>query len=295
MSEKVQLDHVLLDVDFLDKPKIVALMTRYGHVSALFLIQVMATLSKATNAEMDVYAAYGLACKFSISIEDAKAIVAHCVKEGILNLQNEILSNTRVTADQEKLAAARKRKADNQKAYRERVNSNPGDGHVTITEMVTPVTATVTDTVTDTEQYKEIVSRSDVHSESETPPNLDDANRDLWGLSMRCFAPIVGNEPFLKTNAYIQNARRPLKVWPRLWLSQRQVFEIMQEYDSRGLEKSEWERCFNRAQADVGTAMDKGQKPETSKCYQWLIGYILEEALGIKKQELINKKIQARA
>lgn len=140
MADKVQLDYALLDVDFFDKPKTVALMGRFGHISALYLIQVILTLSKATDAVMDVYAAYGLGSRYGISIELSKEIIAYCVKENMLSLQGETLTQQRVAEDQERLAEKRRKDAEYQKQRRQ------GKRRDDVENDQAPVPVTVTDT-----------------------------------------------------------------------------------------------------------------------------------------------------
>lgn len=192
--ERVQLDHVLLDVDFLCKPKVVALRARHGHVSALYLIQILATLSNATNAEMDVYGAYGLGAMFEISIDNAKAIVEHCVKEKMLSLNGEILTQRRVAEDQEKLAARRKRDSDSSKAYRNRLRDTAHQTDAStddsIENIITPVT--VTDPVTGIES-KDLKKNS--KPKLTFPPS--------WG-----FATL---EAFSEWQAYRKEIKKPLK------------------------------------------------------------------------------------
>jgi hypothetical protein len=163
MAERVQLDYILLDCDFLNKPKIVALSSRYNYVAVLYYIQILCALSRATNAKMDIYAAYGMANQFEISKADAKEIIEYCIKNKLLQCEDDVITQSRVAEDQEKLAEARKRRNEAQEKYRlkkeaeeksrldelERLKKLSCDNHIIIENTITPDTDTITDTDTE--------------------------------------------------------------------------------------------------------------------------------------------------
>lgn len=290
MTDRVQLDHVLIDVDFLDKPKVVALMARYGHVSALFLIQVMATLSKATNAEMDVYAAYGLGAKFFIPLDQAKTIVDHCVKEEMLSLNGELLTQRRVAEDQEKCAVARARKAENQRLYRERQRLLLEDNNVIDNaiheESASPVTDT--DTVTDTEDLNKNSLPKTITEICARPENLTKPEIELWVIAGKAFPPDESDKPWRKSASYISHRRRPLRDFPNIWISHKELFDALKIYDSKGLSPDEWLKCFADCETRAKSAVVSGKPPDRLPTPSWLSSFILD---GVLEQHLRDLKI----
>ena len=110
MKPRAQLDHALIHVDFTDKPKIKSLLGEFGEYgihAQFFVIKMILALSRATNAEMTISAAKGIAWELRIESK-ADAIIEYCFKEGIFfRVGEDKLSNDMVAEDQEKLAADR--------------------------------------------------------------------------------------------------------------------------------------------------------------------------------------------
>lgn len=108
MKSRAQLDHVLLDVDFFDKPKARALLFKFGPLAQLYLIKLYAALSRATNAIISQDAALGIAWELRIE-SGALEILDFCISEEMLERVEGGISSARVAEDQEKLANARER------------------------------------------------------------------------------------------------------------------------------------------------------------------------------------------
>jgi hypothetical protein len=104
-----QLSHLLIDVDFLDKPKVKALLHRFGPLAQFYLIKIYMALSRATDAEMSIDAAKGLA--WEIRLEDEADAILECLleQEMLHSPRAGIISSERVAKDQEALAESRER------------------------------------------------------------------------------------------------------------------------------------------------------------------------------------------
>lgn len=141
-KNRVQLSHVLIDVDFFDKPKIIALGEKLGQPAIHLLIRVYAAMSKATDAEIDVSCIEYLAR--IIGFKDLANFLTYCVERGILceGSQPYMLTNIRVIEDQEKLAKNREESRLRQEKLRDKRVTNALPTRL-------PDTDTVTDTVLD--------------------------------------------------------------------------------------------------------------------------------------------------
>ncbi len=108
-NKRAQLDHLLLDADFFDKPKPRALIFKFGPIAQLYLIRLYAALSRATNAEISLDAALGVAWELRIE-EQATAIINFCLEqEMLIKTQSGLLSSKRVADDQERLYQTREK------------------------------------------------------------------------------------------------------------------------------------------------------------------------------------------
>lgn len=106
-KSRAQLHHVLLDVDFFEKPKIIALAEKLGQLAPLLLVRIYAAMSKATDAEIEVSCVEYLARV--IGFTDVAEFLTYTIERGILCEGSKpfLITNSRVAQDQEKLAKAR--------------------------------------------------------------------------------------------------------------------------------------------------------------------------------------------
>jgi len=105
VSERAQLKHVLLDVNFFSKAKVIELgeeFGEYGELAQLFLIKVLALMSSATDGKVSRVAARG--CRGSIPKDIAEKVIEFCIHRQIFeDLNNGEITNSRVRDDQESL------------------------------------------------------------------------------------------------------------------------------------------------------------------------------------------------
>ncbi len=103
-----QLKHILLDVDFFDKPKVKGLLYKFGHSSGLFLIRLYMALARATGATISQEAAQAIA--YEMRIDDrADDILGYCIDNQLIELCENGFTQDRVKADQIALQAKRTR------------------------------------------------------------------------------------------------------------------------------------------------------------------------------------------
>lgn len=124
---RAQLKHVLLDVDFFNNPKIEALGFRFGSCAQACLIEILCSMSRATNAQVDEDLIRSKIGKHRIS--EADEFFAYIIEKRIIFKEGEAYSNAPVIEDQEKYA--RKLGAGNARVtrYREKKEAlqTPGE------------------------------------------------------------------------------------------------------------------------------------------------------------------------
>ena len=140
-KERAQLNHCLKDVDFYYKPKTIELFQLYGHAGFTFLDGIIALCSRATDAVITLTTVEGFASMFRI--KNWSEILEHCLNNGLLQKQGDLITNSRGIEDQEKLAKTRKDALERQQKYKNKDNNN-----------ALATRCPDTDTVTDTERSK---------------------------------------------------------------------------------------------------------------------------------------------
>lgn len=307
MSERVQLDHLLLDVDFLHKPTIVPFRRKFGYAAITWLIEVYCQMSRASGALVtkDLI----LAIAEDMRFENGEAMLQYSLDNGLIiqiddDPVNPFYSNKRVIKDQEAFSKKKKAKAEANQKYRSGDTPELSPSKLTGTQKVNSPDSD-TDTDTDSEINKKIskpipvvetcVKKSDPGgtprppgqpASCKPPENLSPEHLELWKTAEACFGPIAEDDTFLKSNAWIQNGRRPMKNYPHVWLSPKQVFEILVIYKDSGLELHEAKLCFQKAQAKASNASENGPTPDRKDVYGWLTSFILNDVLAVKTQAI---------
>ena len=139
---RAQLKHVLLDVGFKDKPKVLDLEDRYGPLARLLFIDIVCAMSAATDGVITTGAARLLGKRIGFKSEQVLDILAFCVESKMLDNNGEEFTNSRVIKDQTSLQIKRDKEKERQRLWRE---SRVTNGVHADNETVLP------DTVTDTE------------------------------------------------------------------------------------------------------------------------------------------------
>jgi len=140
MSERAQLAHGLIDVDFLHKPKMIAFVSRFGHAAVTFMLEIILQCSRSSSGWIDGDTYNGLMRMFGIS--NHEELLDYCIQNDMLMRNDNKISNQRVLEDQEKLFKRREQDRQRQEKRRDKSVTEP------VTRGVTPVTETVSDTDT---------------------------------------------------------------------------------------------------------------------------------------------------
>lgn len=125
---RAQLKHVLLDVDFLNNPKIRTLKTKFGQLAQLCLIDVYSAMSKATNAVIDEDCLLSILSEYQLN----DTFLAYCLDKRLIHTEMNGYSNSVVIKDQEayyrKLNSGKKRNNSEQKCS-EKILERGKSGH----------------------------------------------------------------------------------------------------------------------------------------------------------------------
>lgn len=120
-TERVQLKHLLLDVDFYDKPTVKALAYKHGQLSVHLYVRWLTLMSRASNAFVTCDALAAIAQEVGFEEGAFREILTYCLKTKMLVLDGEdSYSNARVIQDQLSCAVKRKEAKERQEKYREK-------------------------------------------------------------------------------------------------------------------------------------------------------------------------------
>jgi hypothetical protein len=152
MTERAQLEHALIDVDILHKPKAKAMMQKFGKLAGLAYLELIFQLSRATNAEVEVDTALCVANDFNIpNPEEWLEYLLHPDRQMVEKTKKGRITQERVAHDQEALAASRRKWKEQKKHQREHPKDSPRESTM--------------DTPTDTPGFRERVNSEDLNTE----------------------------------------------------------------------------------------------------------------------------------
>lgn len=99
--KRAQLKHLLLDVTFKDKPKVLEFEEEFGALARLLYIDIQSAMSAATNARISDGVARSLGRRIGIEAQKVNAIIAYCLQHEMLIREEGFLTSKRVIRDQE--------------------------------------------------------------------------------------------------------------------------------------------------------------------------------------------------
>lgn len=259
---RAQLKHLLLDVNFKDKPQVVNLEAEFSPLARLFYMDLMAAMSSATNARITKSVARVLGSRIGIDPTAVNEIITFCLTNGLLELEGDMITNSRVIKDQEsyakKLASVKERVT----RFREK-----GNADVTRNKTVTP------DNVYDYD--------NDLNNNGTVPDysSFSDEDRKKYEFAEVLLVPTT--EPRIqKSNQFINASRRPMKQWRDIWLSPFELVKVLEEMTEAGMDKKSKHKVFDGVQSRILTKVAEGAAADRIPVFTWLTGFALTEALA---------------
>lgn len=265
MSERAQLDHLLLDVDFFHKPTIVGFRRKFGYAAVAWLIETYCQMSRATDAIVteDVL----LATAEDMRLENGAEIVAYCLDFGLITQVDDFYTNYRVIADQEKLA--KRRESDrNRKGFRaDSMRKCAGIPAVP-----------VTDTDTGSEDL-DLKNNGQPTERIEIPPDATDAQREQLNAAIEALEAPSGQE-WTKSPVFIGTGRRPMKKYPSIFITPHELAQVFQLYESEGV-FGKLRRSLQLVESRIKTR--KTHDPPVN-AHAWLMGWAFTDAVSAENE-----------
>lgn len=261
-----QLDHLLLDVDFLHKPKIKAFKRVFGYLACLWLIESYCQMSRASLGEVDKETLLDIADEMGLS-EKAEAIIEYAADPErllIKKLDNGKYTNSRVEKDQISLATKREKEREKQERYRNKTVTLPD---ISPEKDVSLVTDTVT--VTDTEYIN--TKNSNPESEPENP-------KDEWLELALSKLEEPKNQSWVNTSIHMMGGHRPMRGYNKLFWRPNDLALVFKEWNET-VPKKLWKSGFLLAQSKVEASLQAGKKLEEIPLMSWFLTFVRTELL----------------
>jgi len=109
-------------------------------------------------------------------------------------------------------------------------------------------------------------------------------------LAEKLLEPIREGAPWLTSNLFILAGRRPLRLYPNVFLAPTELRAVITLYEESGIPEKRLKEAFTLCASKLATYKISGRRIETVDVFSWLIGWIRDQLLetAIKETRLQN-------
>jgi hypothetical protein len=119
--------------------------------------------------------------------------------------------------------------------------------------------------------------RGSAEGETKDPPILPES--DPFLLAANGFLR-PGTDPDVSTNnAYMLAARRPMRKYPEIWISAKDLADALKQFDAAGIPRDGFKLVFAKASSFLRDIAAKGGDPSKKNAHLTLTGWAKQEAL----------------
>lgn len=270
--QRAQLKHLLLDINFKDKPKVIELEELHSPLARLLYIDLQAVMSGATNGRISRNVAMVIGRRIGLNAEDVRAIISYCLNEKMLIEEDGLLTSTRVISDQEKLWKEQERWRKS-KSKSEVSTSIPRGNLV------------------DEARKSEILNIEDLNIDLKKN-GAPEAEPKFLQIAEASLVP--KSDPRLATlNDFITMGRRPMAKYPIIKLTEYELADILEQFEKAGIpidDRRIFEPAFKNVAGRLKTKASGGTLPAGISAYNWLIGFAKTDLLKEYKASLDLKR-----
>lgn len=278
--KRAQLKHLLLDVNFFEKPKIKALEYDYGSGGVCFFIAILCDMAKATDSEISASCIKATGRQFGFDREKAEEFLQYITKHNLIHKcrDPEYFANRRILEDQESMASKQDKWRNAKRKQRDIPMSPSGQ-------------------------------QEDNRRTGCGPVNIEDLNNEDLNLDLKkngvpeqqskfleiAEASLVSKtDPRLSTlNEFIVMGKRPMTKYPAIRLTAQELADILEQYEQAGIpidERRIFEPAFKNVAARLKNKASGGAPPLGISAYNWLIGFAKTDLLKEYKATLDLKR-----
>lgn len=274
--KRAQLKHLLLDVNFKDKPKVIELEAIHSPLARLLYIDIQATMSAATDGKISKKVPLVLGSRIGLSPDQVNSIIDFCLQTEMLIEEDGLLTSKRVIEDQEKLYKEQERWRQNREKHKTR----------------TDITISYARAEHVPEARKsEILNTEDLNIDlkKNSAPEPEPKYLQIAEASL-----IPKSDPRLNTlNDFITMGRRPMRKYPIIKLTEHELADILEQFEQSGIpidERRIFESAFKNVAGRLKTKASGGALPAGISAYNWLIGFAKTDLLREYKASLDVKR-----
>lgn len=109
-------------------------------------------------------------------------------------------------------------------------------------------------------------------------------------LSEKLLEPVTEGAAWVTSNLFMLAGRRPLKLYPDVFLAPTELRAVITLYDESGIPEKRLKEAFTLCASKLATYKISGRRIETVDVFSWLIGWIRDQLLetAIKETRLQN-------
>lgn len=289
---------ILLNNDFYSKPRNVRWIKEHGGEAVAILQSVWVASAQERGFKILKEEAYAIPFLAIFPLDKIIEVLESAVTVGLLEEDEIYFFNSQIVKNGAQYERTREANTERQRSRRDKQELNNECTEVVRTtcvtrdNAVTPINININNTK---DLNKELsppirpIRKVDPPVEPSPPENATENELELWEISKKAFPPVLGDEPWLFSNAFIQLGRKPMKSYTNIWITQRELWEVLKLYESQGLSPDEWKSCFEACESRAKTTIASGKPPDRLATSSWLTGFILNEKL---QQHYQGLKIQ---
>lgn len=272
---------MLLDTDFFNKPEVLQLTARFGDSGPMAILRICAALMNEREASLDTDSINALYLGSACNAEKWIQIVTFLLKINWLSEVDGKITSKRVAEERARVEQKRATLSANAKQMLSKCSANANQ--------LLPISKS------NAEQKLSISSDTDTEDldldgskKAATPDPLD----ECLALAQPFICEPTGSEPWETDNQYVNAGRRPLKKYPKIFLSGHELAQVFQQYEAADIPQENWTEAFQLVQAKLMT--DNGFNNSTC-AFSWLIGWVKNQLLEsvIKTTKLKNVRSYA--
>lgn len=294
-----KLKYVKLDCDFFGKAKQKALLVDHGAEAVLYLLRIYALLAATTTGKITVSAALG--CAFDVGVPKDKATELLAVfttpsednpEEGsLLQLKDGVVFLDRIIEDKEEVASKRERDAERQRQKRDTSATPERQKDEKESDIsATPYNYSYSSSCSSNSE-EETVTPHPADSPVEPKPPEPESQPDPYAELALEHLEAPADQPWTRTNQFINVGRRPMKKFPNLFFTPEEFAMVCRDYLESGIPERLRLKAFGMASTQVSTHKSRGQPPTGHA--SMLVGWIKTQILAEWTAEERLKKVRA--
>jgi len=293
MKNPAQLSHLLLDINFMNKPTILEYRHKFGSHPVLWLIQVYLLMSQATNAEVGINTLMWAAK--DLDFDNGEELIDYALSNNLIQrgIKKEHFTNSRVLKDQTSWGSKKEQNRLRQERFKGKETQVPvivEPSNALVTRLKRVGNALLTRLPdSDSDSDNDNINNNSKVAEFTilTPPETEDEIEAEKHLE----TPGEG-KAWEKDNRWMSAGWRPMKRFPLCWLKRSDLVLVIKRYTDAEVQHRVG-AAFRVVQGTLeGRKLDmSGSFAKYPSVVGWLTGYVLSDVLRSETEASRLKRV----